>query len=135
EHDARGPDFQNQYGPISLTSDLYVTFVVSVLALRGYKQQQPFIDEDGNILLYNGEIYEGSLQIKPDDNDGVLLSHHLKQCSNDIDICNLISTLEGCFAFIYFQKKTNSLYYGRDRLGRRSLLYSIENDSQSNIKL
>ncbi|CAF4825888.1 unnamed protein product [Rotaria sp. Silwood1] len=132
---ARGPDFQNQYGPISLTSDLYVTFVVSVLALRGYKQQQPFIDEDGNILLYNGEIYEGSLQIKPDDNDGVLLSHHLKQCSNDIDICNLISTLEGCFAFIYFQKKTNSLYYGRDRLGRRSLLYSIENDSQSNIKL
>ncbi|CAF3347836.1 unnamed protein product [Rotaria sp. Silwood1] len=108
---ARGPDFQNQYGPISLTSDLYVTFVVSVLALRGYKQQQPFIDEDGNILLYNGEIYEGSLQIKPDDNDGVLLSHHLKQCSNDIDICNLISTLEGCFAFIYFQFRKKPISY------------------------
>jgi hypothetical protein len=46
-----------------LTSDFYITFAVSVLALRGYKQQQPFIDEDGNILLYNGEIYEGSLQV------------------------------------------------------------------------
>ncbi|CAF1364732.1 unnamed protein product [Adineta steineri] len=132
---ARGPDFQNQYGPISLTSDLYVTFAVSVLALRGYKQEQPFIDEDGNILLYNGEIYEGPLQIKPDDNDGILLSNHLKNCSNEIDICNLISKLEGCFAFIYFQKKTNSLYYGRDRLGRRSLMYSITNDAQSNLKM
>ncbi|CAF3931200.1 unnamed protein product [Rotaria magnacalcarata] len=133
---ARGPDFQTQHGPISLTSNLYVTFAVSVLALRGYKQQQqPFIDEDGNILLFNGEIYEGTLQISADDNDGVVLSQHLKQCSTDIDICNLISALEGCFAFIYFQKKTNSLYYGRDRLGRRSLLYSTETDPQSNIKM
>ncbi len=61
---ARGPDFQKQYGPISITSDLYITFAVSVLALRGYKQeQQPFIDEDENILLYNGEIYEGPFQV------------------------------------------------------------------------
>ncbi|CAM2719075.1 unnamed protein product, partial [Rotaria socialis] len=133
---ARGPDFQTQHGPISLTSNLYVTFAVSVLALRGYKQQQqPFIDEDGNILLLNGEIYEGALQISADDNDGVVLSQHLKRCSTDIDICNLISALEGCFAFIYFQKKTNSLYYGRDRLGRRSLLYSTETDPPSNIKM
>jgi asparagine synthetase B (glutamine-hydrolysing) len=44
--------------------DYYVTFAVSVLALRGYKQQQqPFLDEDGNILLYNGEIYEGFQQV------------------------------------------------------------------------
>ncbi|CAF3617953.1 unnamed protein product [Rotaria socialis] len=133
---ARGPDFQTQHGPISLTSNLYVTFAVSVLALRGYKQQQqPFIDEDGNILLLNGEIYEGALQISADDNDGVVLSQHLKRCSTDIDICNLISAIEGCFAFIYFQKKTNSLYYGRDRLGRRSLLYSTETDPPSNIKM
>jgi len=60
---ARGPDFQKQFGPISLTSNLYVTFAVSVLALRGFKQEQPFIDGDGNILLYNGEIYEGPLQV------------------------------------------------------------------------
>ncbi len=43
------------------------------------------------------------LKITPDDNDGALLFHHLKQCLNDIDICNLISKLEGCFAFIYYQ--------------------------------
>lgn len=61
---ARGPDFQNQYGPILFSSNFYITFAVSVLALRGYKQQQPFIDEDGNILLYNGEIYEGSLEVR-----------------------------------------------------------------------
>lgn len=123
---ARGPDFQNQYGPISFTSNYHLTFAVSVLALRGYKQQQPFIDEDGNILLYNGEIYEGDLQvcyvrrnnfylsclflllkINPDDNDGIRLSQRLKQCENADDICKLISTLEGCFAFIYFQVKMN----------------------------
>ncbi len=61
---ARGPDFQTEYGPILFSSNFYITFAVSVLALRGYKQQQqPFIDEDGNILLYNGEIYEGSFEV------------------------------------------------------------------------
>lgn len=60
---ARGPDFQKQYGPIALTSDLYITFAVSVLSIRGFKQEQPFVDEDGNILIYNGEIYEAPFQV------------------------------------------------------------------------
>lgn len=60
---ARGPNFQKEYGPLPLASDLYVTFAVSVLALRGFKQEQPFVDDDGNILLYNGEIYEGPFQV------------------------------------------------------------------------
>ena len=101
-------------------SNFYLTFAVSVLALRGSKQTQPFVDDEGNILLYNGEIYEGALevrliladflsnlflrfQIKPDENDGLILSRHLKCYSTDEQICNLISSLEGCFAFIYFQ--------------------------------
>lgn len=42
-------------------------------------------------------------QITADDNDGVLLSRHLRACATDTDICNLISQLEGCFAFIYSQ--------------------------------
>ncbi|CAF0869194.1 unnamed protein product [Adineta ricciae] len=132
---ARGPDFQKQYGPIALTPDLYVTFAVSVLSIRGFKQEQPFVDDDGNILIYNGEIYEAPFQIKESDNDGVLLFEHFKQCSTDMDICQLISQLEGCFAFIYYQKQTNCLYYGRDRLGRRSLMYSMIDDNQSNLKM
>ena len=56
------------------------------------------------IFFYiNGEIYAGSFEIKPNENDGLIFSHHLKECLNEIDICQFISTLEGCFAFIYFQ--------------------------------
>ena len=43
------------------------------------------------------------LQIKESDNDGVLLFDHFKRCSTDMDICQLISQLEGCFAFVYYQ--------------------------------
>lgn len=60
----RGPDFQNQYGPMLISSNFYLTFAVSVLALRGFKQPQPFIDEHGNVLLYNGEIYQGDFQVR-----------------------------------------------------------------------
>lgn len=60
---ARGPDFQKQLKPIELSSNLFVTFAVSVLALRGFKQEQPFVDDEGNILLYNGEIYDGPFPV------------------------------------------------------------------------
>ena len=61
---ARGPDFQRQLKPIELSSNFFVTFAVSVLALRGFKQEQPFVDDEGNILLYNGEIYEGPFPVE-----------------------------------------------------------------------
>lgn len=42
-------------------------------------------------------------QIQADDNDGLLLFRSLKQCNSAVDICRVISKLEGCFAFVYFQ--------------------------------
>ena len=42
-------------------------------------------------------------QIQADDNDGLLLFQCLKQCNSAMDICRVVSKLQGCFAFIYFQ--------------------------------
>lgn len=50
------------------------------------------------------------LKIKLDDNDGVDLSRQLKECTNENEICQLISSLEGCFAFIYFQVEIRNDY-------------------------
>lgn len=51
--------------PFRVTERLYATLAVSVLALRGAKQKsQPFIDEFGNILLYNGEIYRAPFSVE-----------------------------------------------------------------------
>ena len=48
----------------------------------------------------------------------------------DIDsILELLSDIRGEFAFILFNKCKNEIIFGRDRLGRRSLLISASNDS------
>lgn len=35
---------------------------------------------------------------------------------------DVLATVEGPYAFIYFRAETQCLYYGRDPLGRRSLM-------------
>ncbi|CAF0933394.1 unnamed protein product [Didymodactylos carnosus] len=130
----RGPDIQQQLQSIEIVPNFYVTFAVSVLCLRGHTQMQPFIDENGNIFLWNGEIYNG-IQVKPEENDGEVLFNYLKQCTNLEQIRQVFITLDGCYAFIYFQKQTNTFYYGRDPLGRRSLLSHSLSSINDNIRL
>ena len=135
----RGPDDTEILNVIAEHYNL--SFVASVLHIQGDSvAKQPFVDIDGNILLWNGEIFSGlstedSLDIL---SDTVHISLMMRNCLNGMTfpvddslsdaskaISLLFSPLCGPFAFIYYYKKADALFYGRDRFGRRSLLQSI----------
>lgn len=106
---------------------LYLSFTSTVLALRGdHVARQPLIDASGSILCWNGEAW--SIRGEPvPGNDGeavlALLSEASRSAATDTEaVLDVLRAIEGPFAFIYFDKLTGRLYYGRDRLGRRSLL-------------
>ncbi|RPD81814.1 hypothetical protein L226DRAFT_528055 [Lentinus tigrinus ALCF2SS1-7] len=117
---ARGPDAQDS---VQLdVAQLILTFSASELRLRGETLvTQPHRDADGNLLCWNGEIFEG-LNVAPDENDGVKLLSALAGCCNAYDVSSAFGAIEGPYAFLYYHRSTNTLYFGRDPLGRRSLL-------------
>ena len=64
---SRGPDMQSKNSTSTFqreTSDpVKVDFVATVLHLRGaVAQPQPLVDDKGNILLWNGEVFAGRVQ-------------------------------------------------------------------------
>ncbi|KAI5466315.1 asparagine synthase-domain-containing protein [Mariannaea sp. PMI_226] len=107
---------------------LYLSFTSTVLALRGdHVAKQPLVDDAaGSVLCWNGEAW--AIRGRPvQGNDGeavlALLAEASRSAATDPEsVLNALRSIEGPFAFIYFDKTAGRLYYGRDRLGRRSLL-------------
>ncbi|KAI0724371.1 asparagine synthase-domain-containing protein [Cerioporus squamosus] len=117
---ARGPDAQEtlEFDVAQLT----LTFCASELRLRGETfVTQPHRDGDGNILCWNGEIFEG-LGVAAAENDGTKLLDALARCRNTYDVSSTFGAIEGPYAFLFYRRSANMLYFGRDPLGRRSLL-------------
>lgn len=52
-----------------------------------------------------------------------MLSGRLAKCTSDLEICDILMSIEGPWSFVYFQKSTKQLWFGRDYIGRRSLLF------------
>lgn len=81
----------------------------------------------GNILLWNGEIFRTSAFTLGDhENDGARLFDHLNQKivsgSEDLSLLETFELISGPYAFVYYVHSTRSVYFARDRFGRRSLL-------------
>ncbi|KAE9376882.1 hypothetical protein N431DRAFT_501656 [Stipitochalara longipes BDJ] len=140
---SRGPDhtgesrvvFNVHNGP-----SYWISAISTVLALRGDQiTPQPLIDpSSGSVLCWNGEAWSiASKRITG--NDGQLLFDLLMEASytqesvpeSAVSICSILHTVSGPFAFVFVDKIHNQVYFGRDRLGRRSLLYNIDSDSTS----
>ncbi|OAD52969.1 Asparagine synthetase domain-containing protein 1 [Eufriesea mexicana] len=121
---ARGPDgIQEKFE--NLTPNWFGHFVASVLWMQGSNlSEQPLIDSNGNILLWNGDIFSGKLA---QDNmcDTNVLLNALQSSSN---ILTVFQEIQGPYSFIYFQKSSSLLYFGRDIIGRHSLLIKINTD-------
>lgn len=126
----RGPDFLGQTicgNDASLACCL--TFSSTVLALRGdHLARQPLVSPDGrSILCWNGEAWRLDGQ-QVQGNDGEAIHHLLTKASASDAPCrhdavlNVLRAIEGPFAFVYYDKSMQKLYFGRDRLGRRSLM-------------
>ena len=100
-----------------------------VLHLRGDKVIQP-TETNGNLLLFNGEIFGGEFYNQLGmGNDTEFLSKLLNEEQSHEGILKIISGIHGPFAFVYWKKSLQRLYYGRDFLGRRSLLKLKSKDS------
>ena len=98
------------------------TFAGSILQLRGSDPvSTPLYDPiTGNVLLFNGEIFSG-LDIPSGSNDSIALLTALSTSLRST-IPEVLSSLRGPWSCVFWQAETNTLWFGRDVLGRRSLL-------------
>ncbi|XP_043250088.1 asparagine synthetase domain-containing protein 1 [Colletes gigas] len=121
---ARGPDKATEKFE-HLTENWSGHFAASVLWMQGSNfTEQPAIDSNGNILLWNGDIFSGNLaQDNICDTDVVL-----NALQSSPTIISVFKEIQGPYSFVYFQKSSNLLYFGRDTIGRHSLLLKANTD-------
>ncbi|KAG8049059.1 hypothetical protein GUJ93_ZPchr0009g176 [Zizania palustris] len=115
-------------------------FIGATLQLRGaVPVSQPMVGHSGSVLVFNGEIY-GGIHVADDQNDTQSLLASLESCcscdchvlvrdetcsccgSVGKSVPQILSTIKGPWALIYWQKDSKTLWFGRDAFGRRSLL-------------
>ncbi|XP_066541906.1 asparagine synthetase domain-containing protein 1 isoform X1 [Hoplias malabaricus] len=119
----RGPDCsQDITKKVSDPSYNYL-FSAHVLHMRGVLTPQPLQDDDGNVLLWNGEVF-GGLRVEAEENDTKVILQHLSVCRSSSDVLSVLSQIKGPWAFIYYWKAEHCIWFGRDFFGRRSLLWS-----------
>ncbi|CAG5865901.1 unnamed protein product [Menidia menidia] len=124
---SRGPNSSQDLTVISADSSFRCLFSAHVLHMRGLLTPQPFEDAFGNILVWNGEIF-GGLPVMPEENDTAVMSKRLSACSEPSEILTVLSAVRGPWAFVYYQKAGDYLWFGRDFFGRRSLLWKFDPD-------
>lgn len=154
----RGPDsLQSHHVRLRDDSELpiYLSFISSVLALRGdHVEEQPLVDTASqSVLCWNGEAWKingGIVQ----GNDACQIFQLLldavrppaSQPDFDSDIkredykrntmekfAQALSSISGPFSFLFYDGYGSRIFYGRDYLGRRSLLHGC--DSEGNFKI
>lgn len=137
----RGPDHISTHATrlIDHADDAPATtslaFTSTVLALRGdHIAQQPFVDsQSGSVFCWNGEAWRvRQHQVHGNDGEALagLFNDAVRQSVSEREgaILKVLRSIDGPFAFILFDKPSSKVYFGRDRLGRRSLL--IRQDGQ-----
>ena len=124
----RGPDFSSNY------KNEYIQFYhnrLSIIDLESRSNQPMICEESGNIIIYNGEIYnfiELRNELKNNfnckfktkgDTEVLLKAYNVwgKNCLNYFD---------GMFSFAIYDKKKNHLFIARDRLGEKPLFYYFD---------
>ncbi|TID25786.1 asparagine synthase related protein [Venturia nashicola] len=135
----RGPDILDSFNhviPLSNGQDASESaclhFTSSVLALRGASTvAQPLKNvSNGPVLCWNGEAWKTAKGVVSG-NDGVLVMEMLSEASKQPDsqssILRVIEQIRGPFALAYYDGN-GRLYYGRDCLGRRSLVKATLED-------
>ena len=145
----RGPDNMGTRSrtvtvqPIASASTLaqsrLLTFVSTVLSLRGDSiMNQPLEDPNSSSLLcWNGEAWKIDNALVRG-NDAKAVFHLLLQASRSSSACpedgssspdqglqntiHAIGSIIGPYAFVFYDAQSRRVFYGRDALGRRSLV-------------
>ncbi len=106
---------------------------LSIIDLAG--GQQPIFNEDNSMfIVFNGEIYN-YLELKKDlENRG-----HIFRTNSDTETIlhafeefgeNCVDYLRGMFAFAIWNKRDESLFIARDRVGKKPLFYSLTENGE-----
>ncbi|KAM8933803.1 asparagine synthetase domain-containing protein 1 [Pelodytes ibericus] len=130
----RGPNSSQQLVEGSPSHGYQCVFSGHVLHLRGELTPQPLKDHHGNIFLWNGEVF-GGIEVSASENDTQVMFQHLSCCHDEHDLLTLFSRVRGPWAFIFYQAKSHSLWFGRDFFGRRSLLWKFSQDAEKALCL
>ena len=104
----------------------------SVLCLRGKElTPQPITSQDGHLhLAWNGQIFSSEHEDDPlldmEKNDGAIIMTRLEEHADQIPdvLVSTLSAVDGPYAFVLVDTRNACIYYGRDPLGRRSLLHT-----------
>lgn len=126
----RGPNCSRDVIETATDGGYSCLFSAHVLHMRGVLTPQPLQDDDGNILLWNGEVF-GGLPVGAEENDTEVILQHLSLCKSPSDILPVLSQIKGPWAFIYYRKFEQCIWFGRDFFGRRSLLWSCGSEESS----
>jgi asparagine synthetase B (glutamine-hydrolysing) len=148
----RGPDSIGEHHaliPAESSSDqassvqLHATFLSTVLALRGTAiVEQPLKDDEtGSALCWNGEAWSihGHLDSIPGNDSQAVFALLLQAThvpspdgkSSSVElVLRTLSAIRGPYAFVFYDAKNNILFFGRDCLGRRSLLRQSTSDDR-----
>lgn len=152
-----GPDYSGHVNivnpPLSFFSSVLHLRGTSSTQASSSSSLQPIQDSHGNLLLFNGELFYTPFPLTDSDNDASKLSLHLESLIHPysqpnsssllsypatqaedpqmlIDRClDCISLLRGPWALVFYIKHLNCLLFGRDMLGRRSLLWNLSTAS------
>ncbi|KAI4765501.1 hypothetical protein E4T52_01651 [Aureobasidium sp. EXF-3400] len=133
----RGPDSSQESKQKS--ENVYLTCFSTVLALRGdHTVVQPVRHPDypNAFLCWNGEAWKyGDETILANDSNVVFakISSLMKASDGDTSASaklmqQALNLITGPYAFVYYDPHSDTLFFGRDPLGRRSLMYRVDED-------
>ena len=136
----RGP---NSWGRCGVGS---VRFGGAVLHIQGNAPQaQPVEDTDGNLFLWNGEVF-GGLDVPPGESDTTTVMRVLGVAIKGVAeaeteteaaatagthesaggvaraIAGVLTAIQGPFAMMFYHAASATLFFARDPIGRRSLM-------------
>lgn len=66
-----------------------------------------------------------------EENDTSVFSQRLSSCTSPSEILSVLATIRGPWAFVYYQKAGDYLWFGRDFFGRRSLLWKFDAETNA----
>ncbi len=135
----RGPDFQDEV-VVQGAGSHSLWMIGSVLHIQGDQLcPQPIRDDMGNILLWNGEVFGGNVDVPKGCSDTMVVSKLLQDScriddseeASDIGsrIVGILSRIHGPFAFIFYHARSDTIFFGRDSIGRRSLVLGTDLDT------
>jgi len=125
----RGPDSSAVHTVTIRDGVPQLRFFGAVLHIQGELAcQQPYVDADGNVLLYNGEIFAVEpnrffVDTRDGESDTSVVSKLLEVFYNSTEELMLaLSCIQGPYSFIFYHATSQSIKFCRDPFGRRSLL-------------